>query len=48
MEQKELKITVPEGYEVDTEQSTFECIVFKPIKKELPKTQEEFCENNNA
>lgn len=35
METKEIKINVPEGYEVDKENSTFECIKFKPIKKEL-------------
>lgn len=29
MAQKEIKITVPEGYEIDTENSTFECIKFK-------------------
>lgn len=29
MEQKEIKITVPEGYEIDKENSTFECIKFK-------------------
>lgn len=33
METKELKIQVPEGYEINTENSTFECIKFKPIKK---------------
>lgn len=33
MAQKEIKITVPEGYEIDTKNSTFECIKFK--KKEL-------------
>lgn len=33
METKELKIQVPEGYEIDKENSTFECIKFKPIKK---------------
>lgn len=27
---KELKIQVPEGYEIDKENSTFECIKFKP------------------
>lgn len=31
METKELKIQVPEGYEIDKENSTFECIKFKPI-----------------
>ena len=35
METKEIKINVPEGYEIDEENSTFECIKFKPIKKEL-------------
>ena len=35
METKEIKINVPEGYEMDKENSTFECIKFKPIKKEL-------------
>ena len=35
---KDLKITPPEGYEVDKEASTFEHIVFKPIQKQLPKT----------
>ncbi len=38
---KTLKIEVPKGYEIDKEQSTFEQIVFKEIKKELPKTWEE-------
>lgn len=33
MEEKELKIEIPEGYEIDKENSTFECIKFK--KKEL-------------
>jgi len=41
---KEIKITPPEGYEVDKEHSTFECIKFKPIKSQLPKSWEEFCE----
>lgn len=31
--EKEIKIKVPEGYEVDKEKSTFECIKFKPIKE---------------
>lgn len=35
METKEMKIQVPEGYEIDNENSTFECIKFKPIKKVL-------------
>jgi len=41
---KELKITPPEGYEVDTEKSTFEHIIFKPIQKQLPKSWEELDE----
>ena len=35
METKEIKIKAPEGYEIDKENSTFDCIKFKPIKKEL-------------
>lgn len=30
-----MKIIPPEGYEIDEENSTFECIKFKPIKKDL-------------
>lgn len=30
METKEFKVNIPEGYEIDTENSTFECIKFKP------------------
>lgn len=30
---KNLKINVPEGYEIDTKESTFENIVFRPIPK---------------
>ena len=32
METKEVKINIPEGYEIDKENSTFECIKFKPVK----------------
>ena len=32
METKEVKINIPEGYKIDKENSTFECIKFKPIK----------------
>lgn len=32
MKTKEFKIQVPKGYEIDKENSTFECIKFKPIK----------------
>lgn len=38
METKEFKIQVPEGYEIDRENSTFEKIVFKKVEKELPKS----------
>lgn len=41
--EKEIKIIPPDGYEVDKENSTFECIKFKPIKNTLPTTWEEFC-----
>ena len=41
METKELKIQVPEGYEIDKENSTFECIKFKSIKKDI--TYEKIC-----
>ncbi|MBO7079100.1 MAG: hypothetical protein J6W64_04760 [Bacilli bacterium] len=30
---KEINIVAPEGYEIDRENSTFECIKFKPIGK---------------
>lgn len=33
METKEVKIQAPEGYEIDKENSTFECVKFKPIEK---------------
>lgn len=42
METKELKIQVPKGYEIDKENSTFECIKFKPIKKDI--TYGDVCE----
>ena len=41
METKELKIQVPEGYEIDKENSTSECIRFKPIKKDI--TYDDVC-----
>ena len=40
MENKELKIEVPQGYEIDKENSTFEKIVFKKIVG-LPKSWED-------
>ena len=41
MKNKELKIEVPQGYEIDKEKSTFEKIVFKIVEKELPKSWED-------
>ena len=44
--EKELKIEVPQGYEIDKEKSTFEKIVFKKVEgpfSKLPKTWEEYC-----
>lgn len=38
-----IEIDIPEGYEVDTENSTKECIKLKKIENKLPKTWEEFC-----
>ena len=43
METKEVKINIPEGYEIDKENSTFECIKFKPIKKYI--TYKDVCGN---
>ena len=40
--EKELKIEVPQGYEIDRQKSTFEKIVFKKIP-ENPKTREDYC-----
>ena len=39
---KELKIEVPQGYEIDRQKSTFEKIIFKKIP-ENPKTWEDYC-----
>jgi hypothetical protein len=36
-----LKIEIPKGYEIDKDKSTFEEIVFKEIKNELPKSWDE-------
>ena len=41
----QLTIDVPEGYEIDKENSTFKCIKFKPIKKYL--TYKEIAEKLN-
>ena len=45
METKELKINIPEGYEIDKDNSTFERIVFKKKENIRPKSWEEFCES---
>ena len=42
METKEVKIEIPQGYEIDRQKSTFEKIIFKKIP-ENPKTWEEYC-----
>ena len=41
MKDRELKIEVPDGYEIDKEKSTFEKIVFKKVERELPKSWED-------
>jgi hypothetical protein len=43
---KTIKTIIPEGWEIDKEKSTFEEIVLKQIKKELPKTWRELKEIN--
>lgn len=48
MDQQEIKIIPPEGYEVDKENSTFECVRFKLIEPHLPKTWEEFCDTHSV
>lgn len=40
--EKEIKIEVPQGYEIDRQKSTFEKIIFKKIA-ENPKTWEDYC-----
>ena len=47
METKELKITIPEGYEIDKENSTFEKIVFKK-KDDKPRSWGEYYEQQIA
>ncbi len=41
--EKELKIEIPQGYEIDRQKSTFEKIVFKKIEPCKPTTWEEYC-----
>lgn len=40
--EKELKIEVPQGYEIDKQKSTFEKIIFKKIP-DNPKTWDDYC-----
>ena len=47
METKEMKIQVPEGYEIDRENSTFENIIFRKTERKLPKKWEDL-ENVNG
>lgn len=51
MEEKKLKINIPEGYEIDKEKSTFEEIVFKKVEdpfSKLPKTWEKYCKQTKG
>ena len=51
MEEKKLKINIPEGYEIDKEKSTFEEIIFKKVEDplaKLPKTWEEYCKRTKG
>jgi len=51
METKQIKIEVPQGYEIDKEKSTFENIILKPIENKLPLSYFEirdWCEKNNV
>ena len=41
METKEFKIQVPEGYEIDRENSTFENIIFRKVERKLSKRWED-------
>lgn len=43
METKEIKINIPEDYEIDKENSTFECIKFKSKKDISNLTYEDVC-----
>lgn len=44
METKEIKIDIPEGYEIDKELSTFENIVFKKIEYgKQPRNWKDYC-----
>lgn len=45
METKEVKINIPEGYEIDKENSTFEYIKFKPKSSKKYITYKDVCNN---
>lgn len=45
METKEIKINIPEGYEIDKENSTFECIKFKPKSSKKYIAYEDICKS---
>lgn len=47
METKEFKIQVPEGYKIDKENSTFECIKFKKKPVTIMSIMDEFKEKLN-
>lgn len=48
METKELKVQIPEGYEIDKEKSTFEKIVFKKKENTKPRSWKEYLELNTG
>ncbi len=41
METKQIKIEVPNGYEIDKDKSTWENIILKPIEVKLPLSVDE-------
>lgn len=45
METKEVKIDIPEGYEIDKENSTFECVKFKPKSSKKYIAYKDVCDN---
>ena len=49
MEEKEVRISIPEGYEIDNEKSSFEKIVFKKIKSgEVIKTWDDLVDKQTT
>ena len=47
-EEKSFKVQIPEGYEIDKENSTFEYIKYKKLKSEYPKSWDEAFVGNNV